>query len=263
MIFSYNRPSDLIPALDGTAAWLSDDVGLALVNGKPNVKSRASWITGTQTTSSETVVSGTWSTGLVPRVAALIGVSLPIGMVVTVDFYENLSWGYSSVTTAVMEMDNGTNGIWVVLPTGLSAVTGVRFHLVNNVSGSTVMAAGDTFDMGEMWVGSSPTYQIIRTVQDNLVDPSVRHRTLGQQVYTTKRLPYRTLSLDVMSVADPNVSASRLLRASTSQSVPCVMVLQEDYKSAALFCNVTSFTIENDNGALWKPSIQFEEVPNG
>jgi len=41
------------------------------------------------------------------------------------------------------------------------------------------------------------------------------------------------------------------------------MVLQEDYKSAALFCNVTSFTIENDNGALWKPSIQFEEVPNG
>ena len=149
MIFSYNRPSDLIPALDGTAAWLSDDVGLALVNGKPNVKSRASWITGTQTTSSETVVSGTWSTGLVPRVAALIGVSLPIGMVVTVDFYENLSWGYSSVTTAVMEMDNGTNGIWVVLPTGLSAVTGVRFHLVNNVSGSTVMAAGDTFDMGE------------------------------------------------------------------------------------------------------------------
>lgn len=263
MIFSYNRPSDLVPALSGTAAWLSDDVGLALVDGKPNVKSRLSWITGTQTTSSETVISGTWATAIVPRVAALIGVSLPIGMVVTVDFYQSAAWGYSSVTTAVVKMDNGTNGILVILPIGLYAVTGVRFHLKNNVSGSTVMAAGASVDIGQIWVGSSPTYQIIRSVQDELVDPSVRHRTLGQQVYTTKRLPYRTLSLDLMSVVDADVNATRLLRASTSQSVSALVVMNESYVSGALLGNVTSFSIQSDNGPLWKPSIQFEEVPNG
>ena len=264
MELSFNRPTDIACTLDGTATWLSDDAGAALVDGAPNVKSRLSWITGAQTTTSETVITATWGTAIVPRVAALIGVSLPVGLKVTIDFQDAGLFGYNSVTTAVIAMDNGTNGVWVVLPEGLDAVTGVKFHLVNDVAGATVMAAGDAVDIGELWIGSSPTYQVTRNVKDDLVDPSIRNRTLGQQVYTTKRLPYRSMSFDMIRVSDDDVDTSRVLRASTAQSIPSVLILQDTHLSAAMFGNITGFSLSTlSDGCYWQPSVNFEEVPNG
>lgn len=268
MLLSFNRPSDIAVSLESTAAWLSDDAGAALVDGAPNVKSRLSWITGTQTTTSETVIKATWATAIVPRVAALIGTTLPEGLKVTIDFYTDAlspaAWGYHSTTGYVITMNNGTTAVWFVLPSGLDSVTGIKFHLVNEVSGATAIDAGDAIDIGELWVGSSDKYQLKRSIQDDLVDPTIRNRTLGQQVYATKRLPYRKLTFDMALVGDAQVDTTRVLRATTAQSVPAVLIIDPDKLESALFGNITSFGLSTGgDGPHWQPSVSFEEMPNG
>lgn len=264
MLLSYDMPTNIVPSLEGTAAWLSDDQGLALVDGRPGTATRFSWGTEAQTTSSETVIDCTWSTAIVPRVVMLLGVSLPVGMKVTVDFQQTLSWGYTSTTSAVIAMNNGTNGVVIVLPDSLLAVTGVKVHLVNNVGGATVMAASDAVDVGELWVGGAQDWEVTRTVQDDLVDPTDRRRTLGQQVFATKRLPYRKLSLDVVPVAQADVDEPSKVRIAAAQSVPAVLILETTHLASAMYGNLTSFNLKIEKDACyWTPSITFEEVPNG
>lgn len=50
MLISYNRPPDFTFDLIGNgAAWLSDDAGAALINGRPASVSRIQWLAGAQT----------------------------------------------------------------------------------------------------------------------------------------------------------------------------------------------------------------------
>lgn len=263
MLLSYDRPTDIACSLDGTAAWLSDDQGAYLTNGRPNIKTRLSWITGAQTTSSETVIEATWGVPIVPRIVALIGVSLPLGLKVTVDFHQSGTWGNNTQTAYVQQMSNDTNGVWLVFPTGIPASDGVKVHMLNDVSSVAVIAGGAVVDIGELWIGSSATWVILRTVKDDYTDSTERRRTLGQQIFTTRRLPYRKIALDMYPTLDSSVDAVRIMRALSSQSVPAVMILRHERLNASLFGNVTGFSITDSDGAYLQASISFEEVPNG
>ncbi|MBN8922340.1 MAG: hypothetical protein BGP10_12460 [Rhodanobacter sp. 68-29] len=200
MLISYNRPPDIAWSLIGAgAAWLSDDAGAALINGRPAAASRLQWLSGAQTTASVLTLRGSWGTAIAPRVVGLVGLTLPAGTLIRLAFRRPADAGYTYLADVpqqrIVQLPDGSRCAWFVLDDGLDPVIGVEYRIVNDVYGSASIAAGAVVDIGEAWVG--PTVEIPHTSDwkdlDN--DPSTTRRSKGSQPFTAEVRGYRTLQV--------------------------------------------------------------------
>jgi hypothetical protein len=197
MKISYNRPAIAWSLIGAGAAWLSDDAGAALTNGRPAAVSRLQWLSGAQTTASILTLRGTWATAFAPGVLALLGLTLPAGTLITLAFRRPADAGYTYqadvASQRVVQLPDGSRCAWFVLTDGLDPVIGVEYRIHNDVNGAASIAADSAVDVGEAWVG--PTVEISHTADwkdiDN--DPSVTRRSKGSQPFTAEVRGFRTL----------------------------------------------------------------------
>lgn len=268
MLISYNRPPSIAWSLVGAgAAFLSDDAGSALTNGRPAAASRLQWLSGAQTTASVLSLRGTWATALVPRVVALIGLTLPVGTLITLAFRRPADAGYTYLADVpaqrVVQLPDGSRCVWFVLDAGLDAVIGVEFRIVNDVNGAASIVAGSAFDIGEAWIG--PTFEVCarRTMQDHVIDPTIKRRSYGSQTFESQRLPYRSIQLELVPQKDAAIGDVRYLRGQVLQGNRVAIVpVENDLYGTALFGTAYQFDLAAmETGKYWTAVFQADEEP--
>lgn len=266
MLISHNRPTDIAWSLIGAgAAWLTDaDV---LTNGRPAAAARLQWLSGTQTTASVLTLRGTWSTALVPRVVCLLGLTLPVGTLITLAFRRPADAGYTYLagesSQRVVQLPGGSRCAWFVLDAGLDAVIGVEYRIANDVAGAASIAADSTFDIGEAWVGQAFEVCARRTMQDHIIDPTVKRRSYGSQTFASPRLPYRSIQLELVPQKDAAIGDVRALRGQVMQTARVAIVpIETDVYGTALFGTAYQFDLASlDTGKFWSAVLQADEEP--
>lgn len=266
MLISYNRPPSIAWSLIGAgAAWLTDaDV---MTNGRPAASARLQWLSGAQTTASVLTLRGTWSTALVPRVVALLGLTLPVGTLITLAFRRPADAGYTYLADVasqrVVQLPDGSRCAWFVLADGLDPVIGVEYRIHNDVDGAASIVADSTFDAGEAWVG--PTFEVCarRTMQDHVIDPTVKRRSYGSQTFASQRLPYRSIQLELVPQKDADIGDVRALRGQVMQAERVAIVpVETDVYGTALFGTAYQFDLAAlDAGKFWSAVFQADEEP--
>lgn len=278
MLISYDRPKDLVCSLIGSgAAWLSDDAGAALTDGRPANVSRIQWLSGDQTTASELILRATWGTALVPRVLGLIGLTLPVGTLIKLALRRPADAGYTyqvdTYSQRVVQLPDGSRCAWFVLPAALDAVIGTGFQILNDVNGSATIAAGSAFDVGELWVGPAVEIPHEKDWTRAFNDASRKSRSKGGQLYTVQQRGWRTLQATFAYAAMEAVRQGGLangmdwetLEAALAGGAPCVGVTRFDsaaeIQRTAIFGTATLAGMRHLSGPLYSGGIQFEEVP--
>ncbi|MDN5850659.1 MAG: hypothetical protein L0H63_13650 [Nitrococcus sp.] len=89
---------------------------------------------------------------IVPRLAGIIGTSLPAGTSVTCSYIRtgDASYGYQSQTLSIVQRRDGVNVVWFALPEGVDACYGVRFTFD---ASALLTSSGLLVEIGEIWVG--------------------------------------------------------------------------------------------------------------
>lgn len=281
MLISYNRPSDIAWSLIGDgSAWLSDDAGAALVNGRPAAASRLQWLSGAQTTASILILRGTWGTAIAPRVVGLVGVTLPVGTLIRLAFRRPADAGYTYLADIpqqrVVLLPDGSRCAWFVLDDGLDPVIGVEFHMVNDVNGAASITAGATVDLGEAWVG--PTVEIPHEAgwSRGIADPSVLRRSKGSQLFASPQRSWRTLQVQFSPDVEADVRGDGLdggsdweqIEAALLSGAPCAAVPRwrgqtADYlqRTAMLMAATKQDDIQHAAGSYYSRNVTFEELP--
>lgn len=199
MLISYNRPSIAWSLIGAGAAWLSDDAGAALTNGRPAAVSRLQWLSGAQSTASILTLRGVWGTAFAPRVLALLGLTLPVGALITLAFRRPADAGYTYQADVaqqrVVQLPDGSRCAWFVLADGLDPVIGVEFRLHNDVNGAASIAAGAAVDIGEAWVGQTVDVPHAADWKDIDNDPSVLKRSKGSQPFAVEVRGFRSMQV--------------------------------------------------------------------
>ena len=251
MLISYNRPSGIAWSLIGTgAAWLTD--ADALTNGRPASASRVQWSAGALT------LRGTWSTAFAPRVVALLGLTLPVGTPISLAFRRTADAGYTYLADVyaqnVTQLPDGSRCVWVVLPSGLDPVIGVEYRIASGAG---------TIDIGEAWIG--PTFEACarRTMQDHVIDPTVKRRSYGSQTFASQRLPYRSIQLELVPQRDAAIADVRTLRGQVMQTKRVAIVpVETDLYGTALFGTAYQFDLAAmETGKFWSAVFQADEEP--
>lgn len=250
MLISTNRPAITWgPPTGGT--WLTD--ADALTNGRPASVSRINGAGGTVT------LQGSWSNAIAPRVVCLLGLTLPVGTVITLAFRRPADAGYTYLADVpsqpVVRLADGSRAAWFALASGLDPVIGIEYRMQATTAGP--------IDIGEAWVGSSDTYCLQHTMQDKVVDPSVRRRSYGSQPFVSPRLPYRALVLDFAPIRDAAIGSIRTLRGSITQGASIAVVPVEDYlHDTACFGEADSLDLTAlSTGKHWSATLQMSEAP--
>jgi hypothetical protein len=281
MLISYSRPKPIAWSLIGDgSAWLSDDAGSALTNGRPAAASRLQWLSGAQTTDSVLALRGSWSTGFAPRVVGLIGLSLPVGTLISLAFRRPADADYSyladTYSQRVVQLPDGSRCAWLVLDAGVDAAIGIEYRIANDVDGASAIAAGAPVDVGEAWVG--PAVDVAHEVgwARGINDPTVVRRSRGGQAFGSVLRSWRTLQAR-LAIADEgevrgnglaNASDWELVEAALAGGEPCVAIPRwrgqtADYlQRTALFAIATQQgNIQHAGGSLYGRDYSFEEVP--
>lgn len=276
MLISYNRPPSIAWSLIGAgAAWLTDaDV---MTNGRPAASARLQWLSGAQTTASVLTLRGTWSTALVPRVVALLGLTLPVGTLITLAFRRPADAGYTYLADVasqrVVQLPDGSRCAWFVLADGLDPVIGVEYRIHNDVDGAASIVADSTFDAGEAWVGPAVEIKHEADWRDWSTDPSINRRSLGSQLFTTQRLGYRSLQLTFVRGKLPVVRGGglangmdwQLLRGTLAASTRAAIVPRFDTATeihrTAIFGAVKPGDITHLAGPDYGSGLEIDEVP--
>jgi len=281
MLISYNRPSDIAWSLIGAgSAWLSDDAGDALTNGRPAAASRLQWLSGAQTTGSILTLRGTWGSAFAPRVVGLVGLTLPVGTLITLALRRPADDGYTYVADVpqqrVVQLPDGSRCVWFVLDDVLDPVIGVEYRIANDVNGSASIAADVAIDIGEAWVG--PTVEIPHDAgwSRGISDPSTLRRSKGSQLFATPQRSWRVLQLQFSPDGEADVRGDGLtggtdweqIEAALISGTPCVAIPRwrgqtADYlQRTALLAAVTKQAdIQHLAGSLYNRSMVFEELP--
>lgn len=281
MLISYLRPNPIAWSLIGDgAAFVSDDAGDALTNGRPAAASRLQWLTGAQTTASVLTLRGTWGTAIAPRMVGLVGLTLPAATLITLAFRRPADAGYTYLedeySQRITQLPDGTRCAWFVLDADLDPVIGVEYRIANDVDGAASIAADSTFDIGEAWVGPAVDITHETGWSRGVSDPTTLRRSKGSQLFGREQRSFRTLRVRFsVSYAD-EVSGSSLannqdweqVEAQLRAGARCVVLprwagMTADYiQRQTLICAATTQgDVQNVSGALYSRDCSFEEVP--
>lgn len=280
MLISYSRPKSIAWSLIGTgAAWLTEaDV---LTNGRPAAAARLQWLSDAQTTASVLTLRGTWSTALVPRVVALLGLTLPVGTMIKLAFRRPADAGYTYLADVaqqrVVQLPDGSRCAWFVLDDGLDAVIGVEYRLANDVNGSASIEAGAAFDIGEAWVGPAVDVPHEAGWARGRVDPTTLRRSKGGQLFGRAARSWRSLQLRLAVAPQEEVDGDGLANGSDWMSIeaallagnPCCAIPRwrdqtpEYLQRTALFAvAVQQGAVQHTAGSLYGRDYTFEELPS-
>lgn len=274
MLISTDRPA-ITWTLPTGGSWLTD--ADALTNGRPSSVSRLQWLSGAQDTDSVLTLRGSWSAELVPRVLCLLGLTVPVGTLVTLAFMRPADSGYTYLedepSQRVVQLPDGSRCAWFVLDEDLDAVIGVEFRIHNDVDGDAVISADSTLDIGEAWIGGAVEVLHEKGWKNFQTDPSITRRSLGSQLFTSERRAYRSLQMTFVASPLPQVRGGALangqdwetLRAQLRAAARCAVVPRFDTVAeihrTALFGAATTADITHLTGPLYSGGLGVDEVP--
>jgi len=280
MLLSFNRPDIAWSLIGAGSAWLSDDAGAALTNGRPAAVSRLQWLSGAQTTASVLTLRGSWGSAFAPRVLALLGVSLPIGTLVTLAFRRPADAGFTYLADAasqrITELPDGSRCAWFVLDAGLDPVIGVEFRICNDVDGATAIDEGAVVDIGEAWVG--PTVEIPHEAgwARGRVDPTVVRRSKGGQLFRAESRSWRRLQARFSLADESEVDGGALdggadwgtVESALLSGRPCCAIPRWRGQTSAYLQRTALYAtavqqgdIQHVAGSLYGRDYTFEELP--
>ncbi|MHC6216758.1 hypothetical protein ACVQEN_06005 [Stenotrophomonas acidaminiphila] len=252
MLIGYGMPAVQSVALVG-GAWLTADAGAALFDGKPARRSR---IARTGALSINITFAGT----IVPRIVALLGLSLPPGVPVT-------AAGASGTT---VRLPDGSVCAWL-FPTGAASVSSVSVGIDTTAA---------TVEVGEIAVLRAVDVGIADGWAVATIDTSVHTRTKGAQLNTVEGPRYRRFTGN-LSARHTDVAHGAGLGGTDWDAV--VLALQgrrrgcivPEYsrtkggsidpalaaRSAIYGAASNTWSVENVSGRYFAGYLEFEEVP--
>ncbi|MBN8713239.1 MAG: hypothetical protein J0H50_04595 [Xanthomonadales bacterium] len=251
-----------------------------LTNGRPAAAARLQWLTGTQTTASVLTLRGTWATALVPRVVCLLGLTLPVGTLITLAFRRAADAGYTYLadepSQRVVQLPDGSRCAWFVLDAGLDAVIGVEYRIANDINGAASIAADSTFDVGEAWVGPAVDIPHEAGWARGRIDPTALRRSKGGQLFGMPARSWRNLQVHftvapaaevdgsgLANGADWEQIESALVAAARCCAIPRWIGQTPDYlqRTALFAAAVQQGNVQHVAGNLYSRDYTFEEMP--
>lgn len=275
MLLSYNRPAITWTLAGDGAAWLTEsDV---LTNGRPAAAARLQWLSGAQTTASVLTLRGAWDTAFSPRLVGLLGLTLPVGTLITLAFRRAQDAGYTylagQASQRVVQLPDGSRCAWFLLANGADPVIGIEYRIANDVDGVATIAAGAVVDVGEAWVG--PTVELAHGADwsESETDPSTVRRSKGSQVFVAEQPAYRSWHGPLVLANVAKVRGGGLaggadwgtLRAACHgngrvAAVPRFDSISELHRTA-LFGRATWDATQHLNGPLHSGGLTVDEIP--
>jgi hypothetical protein len=205
MLIGFSMPAVQAVVLSGSPAGaaLLGDTQDGLYDGFPAREARLQWMTGGgQTTASALRLSLRFAGSAVQlRLAAVLGLRLPIGTRVVAELYTaHAGTLVASVDTRVVQLPGGATGAWFVWPASVG--TALRFDLViyNDVNGVASIAAGTVFEIGELIAMRAVSIDIQSDWTLDTVDPSDGDISRDSQRLLVTRTPYRRLETALSAV---------------------------------------------------------------
>lgn len=278
MLISYNRPASIAWSLPTGGTWLTD--ASVLTNGRPAAAARLQWLSGAQTTASILTLRGTWATASVPRVVALLGLTLPVGTLITLAFRRPADAGYTYLagvpSQRVVQLPDGSRCAWFVLDAGLDAVIGAEYRIANDVNGVASIAADSTFDIGEAWVGPAVDIPHEAGWARGRVDPTALRRSKGGQLFGVASQSWRNLQVRFTVASASEVNGAGLANASDWEQIEAALLAgarccaiprwlgqTTDYlqRTALFAAAMQQGNVQHAAGNLYGRDYTFEEIP--
>lgn len=238
MLLGYNRPSDITWTIGGTGASIDTDDS-SLTNGRPGDVTRFTWLNGSQTTSSVVTLDASWPSAQAtkPRVFAILGITLPAGTLVKVQFPDSSTWEDptgGNFSQRVQELPDGSRAVWMVVDAPDSDIETFRLEFYNDVNGSADIAADSEFDIGEIFFAPIVTLPLRpgwNVAQD---DSSRVNESLSHQVWSVERQTRRILIGELAGIEKAKVAESGLDNGEDLQTIiqavsaakPCAAIMR-------------------------------------
>lgn len=199
MLIAHSMPAVNNVALSGGAgaAWLTADGSAALFDGRPARKARLQWRNDATPALAHTVtltLSLAASTTL--RVIALLGLSLPAGVLVHVRGAAGAALGGNTQTQRTVRFADGSVGVWFVTA-GTHSGTSLEIVIHNDRDGATWATSATTVDIGEVVAMPALEVPAMLDMGDALEDSSLIGATLALQPAVVRRAARRRLSMSV------------------------------------------------------------------
>lgn len=252
MLIGYGMPAVQSVALVG-GNWLTADAGAAMFDGKPARRSRIA-------RSGALSINITFSGTIVPRIVALLGLSLPPGVSVTA----------AGATGSTVRLPDGSVCAWL-FPTGAASVSSVAVGIDTTAA---------TVEVGEVAVLRAVDVGIADGWAVATIDTSVHTRTKGAQLNTVEGPRYRRFTGN-LSARPTDVAHGNGLTGTDWNAV--VLMLQgrgrgcivPEYsrtkggtidpvlaaRSAIYGAASNTWSVENVSGRYFSGYLEFEEVP--
>lgn len=232
MLISYTRPGGPGPLtffLNGTgAAFLTDP--RRLTNGRPTSATRIQWLSGSQTTASVLNLRTGWAEfGYNDRIRLIgvVGTTLPVGLRVVASIFTGFVWTNSPTEGTIVERSDGTRQCWIQMPANAYPGAGFQLAFYNDVGGVAPIAADSDFEIGEIWVGDSQSWNIRPTLQLGVRDFTKTKESIGGQVFRIPRRVAKTTQVEFTpTTADQTFGTGGVeaLRDRLTAAAPCVVV---------------------------------------
>lgn len=205
MIVGHSRP--LLPtwSINGTGAAILSPT-TQLDDGRPDTKTRFRWLSGAQSSVTSILrLRLDWGTPIVPRLIGIVGTSLPVGLYTTARFRRasDTLGTYPYAPTSlndnqrIKEGPRGERSRWEVLAEGATPVLGCEIAFLNNVAGSTAIAASAEFTIGEVAVCAGTDIAPAVGVEIDTIDPTAAEFSWSRQPYAEPGSLYRQLQFEL------------------------------------------------------------------
>jgi hypothetical protein len=210
MLIFHSRPSDIVWTVVGLGAT---QVGPSsnLIDGRPDTLSAFTWLTGLQNTASVLKLRGDWTSGaIVPRLAGLSNLSLPVGTKMQVAF-RRVGDGVGTYPYAGTQLNaaqrvfqgaRGERTAWIVLAAAATPVIGVEIQIYNDVNGVASIVAAAPFTIGEAVMAAGDEIDIDEDWTLETIDPTTTNYSWNRQPYAVPGCPYRQLSMKLLADDD-------------------------------------------------------------
>lgn len=202
MLIGHSRPTGGVWSVSGAGAAIVGSEDL-LDDGRPDTVGAFTWLTGAQTTSSTFRLRYDWTTPIVPRIVGFSNISLPVGTKVQVAFRRTAdtagTYPYAGAMLAssqrIFAGPHGQRSCWLLGQTGMAAIKGVEFQIINDVNGAASIAAAAPFTIGEVFIGAGDDLPVAKGWSPKWSDPPPVNASGSRQGYPGYiEPPYRTLT---------------------------------------------------------------------
>jgi len=201
MLIGYDLPIDWALAIT-SGTWVTPEA--ALQDRSPSERTRVQWPSGSQHTAVTVAITGARSRAFVPRLAALLGTTLPAGLRVEIrgkratDAGFTYELGGNALTRRTVEFDDGSVGCIWAFADDLDPILAWQLLIYNDVDGVPGISASAYLDLGEIVVCPAVDVPHRPGRRFATVDASPSYRLLGGRTIRAGRTAYRVLTVRPM-----------------------------------------------------------------